>query len=174
MSESCPCCGRAFEGMTDYPLVEIRRVEILPIPEALDTSSDEVAEKWLASSREAATGEVSRPAINRTPEIAAAIEALRDYFGKLKTYVGHEAQPSELEPPFPADSVFKWAHRVPDSKLFVALREAADRQAVSQVVVYCRGPSLGSAGGRTLQPLGPLVAIGYSGRLIGPCQGAAT
>jgi hypothetical protein len=160
--------------MTDYPLVQITGVEILPIPEALDTSSDEVAEKWLASSRESATGDISLSAINRTPEIAAAIETLRDYFGKLKTYVGHEVQPSELEPPFPADSVFKWAHRVPDSKLFVALREAADRQAVCQVVVYCRGPSLGSAGGRTLQPLGPLVDIHYKGHLVGPCSSSST
>ena len=64
---------------------------------------------------------------------------------------------------------FKFAHPIPETKLFLSLtEEKADNPSagVADVEVYCDGPNLGSAGGPTLLALGAIGRIHYQGLLL--------
>ena len=167
----CPTCGRALQSVLDYPSVRIVSVERLPLPEAIDDISEEAAANWL--SRRRASGDRAASfggGINRTPEIDRACQRddVQQYFRRLESLVGLEVPPSELLPSWKPHGFFRLAHPVPDTKLYVALRERdprADGLRAAAVEVLSPGPNLGSAGGPTLLPLGDLIQVVYLGLL---------
>ncbi|GEM_PF-2387389 len=171
----CPCCGRPFEKIQDYPKVLILRVEILGVPEAIDYWSEEALRADLEARRGAIDSGLShdltnRVGINLTPEIASAYhsEVIQGYFKIIKGYQGGETEPGSLKPPLKPDSYFKWAYPIPETRLYLSLSEAEPEEGVRicQVMLHTRGPNFGSQGGPTLQPLGPIASIHYQGRLL--------
>jgi hypothetical protein len=109
--------------------------------------------------------------INRTPEIASlcAQAEVQEYLERLASLTGQILDPAQLKPPFEPSGRFKWAHPVPQTKLFLSLTEekpedTSDGAAV--VEVYCDGPNMGSAGGPTLQRLGSIGRLYYQGLLL--------
>jgi hypothetical protein len=172
MSEShcCPACGRLFKSVLDFPRVRIIRFERLPVPEAMDTFSEEASRKRMVRMR----GPLHDPEkllsgrINMTPEIERACSAkeVKEYFARLSTLVGKEIGPRELLPGWKADGYFKWAY--PGSGIYLSLGEGtgeSERERIAEVEVHCKGPNMGSAGGPTLQPLGAVARVRYEGVL---------
>ena len=105
-----------------------------------------------------------------TPVIAEVCERpeVKDYFARLAAMRGREVAPQELLPPFPAHGRFKWAHPVADTGIYLSISDAdaqADATRLAEVVVFCDGPNMGSAGGPTLQELGPVARLRYEGLL---------
>jgi hypothetical protein len=172
---NCPCCGREFKDILDYPHVRVLDFERLPIPEAVDTFSDAAAEKRMARRR----AERSNPdafaglredGINMTPVIAQACERpdVQDYFARLAAMPGREVEPRELLPPFPAHGIFTRAFPVGDTGIYLVLSDAeatTETDRVAEVEVLCDGPNMGSAGGPTLQSLGAVARLRYEGLL---------
>lgn len=170
MKELCPGCGRLFERILDYPLVFVRKVEILSIPEVMDFWSEAAMKARLARGPLPKDNqELLVEGINRTPEVAAAYESLQNYFRSLEGHQGQEVPPTELVPPLEPHQSFKWAYHIPGFELYIALSEAetAEAERICEVVIYGQGPNLGSAGGPTLQAFGAVAAIHYEGRLLG-------
>jgi hypothetical protein len=169
----CPCCERAFRGVLDYPRVRVLSFERLPVPEAVDTMSGAAAEKWLARRRKSDTDDLTDlrgAGINMTPAIeqGCSTPAVADYLQRLSSLVGQSVKPRTLLPPRPAHGVFKWAYPIPGTGLYLSLGEpdeAPANETVAEVQVHCAGPNLGSAGGPTLQRLGPIARLGYAGML---------
>jgi hypothetical protein len=169
----CPACRRAFRCILDYPRVRILSFERLPVPEAVDTMSEAAARKQLARRRRSAPDEPLRirdDGINMTPIIEAACNspAVTDYLKQVAGLVGQAVKPRQLTPPGRVDAVFRWAHPVPGTDLYLSLGEAEEapsEESVAEVQIHCEGPNLGSAGGPTLQQLGPIARIGYQGLL---------
>lgn len=179
--EECPTCGRPFRGIEDYPRVRVLAFERLPIPEAVDQMSAAAAERWLARRRvEPEKADVRRQdGINMTPAIAETCNRpeVQAYFDQLAALVGQEVLPSQLLPALKAHGLFRWAYPVEGTGLYLALKESEPRnedERIATVQVYCDGPNMGSAGGPTLQALGPIAQIRYRGllmnesRLVGP------
>jgi hypothetical protein len=170
--QSCPCCGRPFERIFDYPRVRILSFERLPIPEAIDDMSAAAAQKALERHRRSpADDDWSRRGINMTPEIDRACQTpqVREYLDQLAGFAGYDTEPSHLLPPFPADRTFKRAYPVADTPIFLGLTEGdptADGTRTAEVQVLCCGPNLGSAGGPTLMHLGPIARLTYRGILM--------
>jgi hypothetical protein len=109
--------------------------------------------------------------INRTPEIAAACARadVQDYFQRLGQMTGQILDPAQLKPPFEPSGRFKFAHPIPETKLFLSLTEEKSHDAnegTASVEVYCDGPNMGSAGGPTLLALGSVGRIRYQGLLL--------
>jgi hypothetical protein len=176
MVQQCPCCERPFKSILDFPLVFVKDVEVLAVPEVVDSASEEAARAWIRQANNPANPRETRPGINRTPEVAVAYEKLQDYFRSLVTYKGQTVAPDKLNPLFAPDRYFRWAYPIPGTDLFVSLRNqettASDR--TCEVEIHGRGPNLGSAGGPTLQPFGPVARITYEGHLVGPCGNSNT
>ena len=174
MTNRCPCCQRPLEKMLDYPLVLVRNIDILPIPEVMDYWSEDAAKA--ASARDQLPddmhpGDLMRlRGINRTPEVASAYHSavIQDYFRELQNHQGVEVPPNRLLPQLAPDTYFKYAYPLPGTQLYVGLPEgepeAGDR--FCRIVFYGKGPNLGSAGGPTLQELGAAATIKYVGRLL--------
>ncbi len=185
--DHCPCCGREFKGVLDYPRVRILHFERLPLPEAIDSISAAAADKQLARWRERRSDPDAAPGlrqegINMTPLISQACERgeIQDYFARLAVLAGHEVDPRELLPPLAPHGRFKWAHPLPDAGLYLSLRESEVSDGphpgplpegegaggrAADVEVYCDGPNMGSAGGPTLQSLGAVARLRYEGLL---------
>jgi hypothetical protein len=176
MVQHCPCCQRPFQRITDYPLVFVKEVEVLPVPEVLDSASEEAATAWMRIANDLSQQHPVRPGINRTPDVAAAYEKLQDYFRALVSHKGQTIAPDSLNPPFTPDRYFRWAYPIPETDLFASLRdqETTASERTCEVEIHGRGPNLGSAGGPTLQPFGPVARIVYEGRLVGPCGNGST
>jgi hypothetical protein len=169
----CPTCGRQFKSVEDYPRVRILAFERLPIPEAVDQMSAAAAERRLARRRIAPdSAEVHREdGINMTPLIADACARpeVQVYFDQLSKLVGQEVVPTQLLPALRAHGLFRWAYPVERTGLYLALKESESQtndERVATVQIYCDGPNMGSAGGPTLQALGPVAQIRYRGLLI--------
>lgn len=177
MVDRCPCCQRSLEMMLDYPLVFVRMVEVLAVPEVMDTWSEEAIRAILAQAKDSLVRQqtlqdaMARSGINRTEEVALACqsEAVQRYFLTLASHSGQELPPTELTPSLEPDRVFKWAYPIPGTQLYLALSEAEpqEEETVCEVAIYGRGPNLGSAGGPTLAKNGAIAAIYYEGRLLG-------
>ena len=171
-SQRCPCCGRPFERILDYPRVRVLTFERLPLPETIDDVSDAAAQKALEwRRRNVAETDWSRRGINMTPEIARACQTtqVQEYLDRLGDFVGRDTEPFELLPTFPADRVFKGAYPVADTPIFLSLTEGdstAEGTRTAEVQTLCRGPSLGSAGGATLMHLGAIARFTYQGMLM--------
>ena len=169
--ERCPTCERPLRSVLDFPVVRVLNVERLPIPEAVDTISEEAAVKRMQRWRH--TPDKPRAmddGINRTPEIARACqtEAVKEYFDQLSGLMGHEIAPGEVLPKWKPHASFKWAYPVPGMQLYLAINEqpvsdVGQRSAAVQIL--CDGPNMGSAGGPSLQPLGDVLRIDYLGVL---------
>ncbi len=172
----CPACGREFKDILDYPRVRILEFERLPIPEAIDYMSGAAAEKRLARFRVERFHPDVPPSfreegINRTPAIARACEmsAVQEYLDRLAALSGREVAAQELLPPLLAHGRFKWAYPVADTGIYLSLSDgetSSDAARVAEVQVYCDGPSMGSAGGPTLQSLGAVARLRYEGLLV--------
>jgi hypothetical protein len=169
----CPTCGRKFKSIRDYPRVLVLSFERLPIPEAVDRMSEAAADKWLARRRSQGIAAIpfGDEGINRTPEIANACAQaeVQEYFNRLSQLTGQIVIPADLKPPFEPDGRFKWAHAIPESKLFLALNEEpseAENERIAEIEIHCSGPNLGSAGGPTLQALGSIGRIRCQGLLL--------
>jgi hypothetical protein len=169
----CPTCGRKFKSIRDYPRVLVLSFERLPIPEAVDRWSEAAAEKWLERKRSEgrAANRSGDDGINRTPEIANAYAQaeVQEYLERLAKLAGQIVDPAHLKPPFKPSGRFKFAHPIPETKLFLSLTEEKSDDAsegVAEVEVYCAGPNLGSAGGPTLQALGAIGRLRYQGLLL--------
>lgn len=171
MVQQCPCCQRPFQRITDYPLVFVKEVEVLAVPEVVDSASEEAARAWIRLANDPSGPRQSQPGINRTPEVAVAYEKLQDYFRAVVNLKGQTIEPNRLNPPFTPDRYFRWAYPIPGTDLFVSLRdrETTALERTCEVEIHGRGPNLGSAGGPTLQPFGSVARITYKGRLVGPC-----
>jgi hypothetical protein len=149
--------------------------ERLPVPEAVDTMSAAAAQKRLARQRRGDPDDLVaclRDGINMTPAIeqACSTPAVTDYLQKLSSTVGQSIEPKRLLPSSPAHGVFKWAYPISGTELYLSLGEADDAptdETVAEVRIHCKGPNLGSAGGPTLQPLGPIARVRYEGLLAG-------
>jgi hypothetical protein len=159
--------------VNDYPLVRVVAFERLPIPEAVDEMSEAAAERWLARRRIAPESVDLRRdgGINMTPAIAEACNRpdVQAYFEQLARLVNQEIEPRTLRPPWPRYRMFRGAHRLNDTGLCLALEDAEptpEGERVCQVQIYCDGPNMGSAGGPTLQQLGPIAQIRYLGILM--------
>jgi hypothetical protein len=167
----CPCCGRAFERIVDYPRVRVLSFDRLPVPEAVDDVSDAAAQKSLDWHRtNPADTDWSQRGINMTPEIDRACQTpqVQEYLTRLADFVGQETEPSKLLPTFAVDRVFKGTYPVTDTQIFISLTEGdrtADGTRTAEVQTLCRGLSLGSAGGPTLMHLGPIARLTYEGIL---------
>lgn len=164
----CTCCGRPFRNLFDYPRVRIIAFERLPVPEAVDSLSDAAAEKWLTRQRAGLRRQSSSEGINLTPEIEQACRAqeVSCYLDRLAAMVGHEVEPAALLPSFPAHTRFQESYPIPETRLLLAIEEAEDSSSprrTAEIQVLCAGPNLGSAGGPTLQFLGPISRITYEG-----------
>jgi hypothetical protein len=169
--DHCPTCGRQFKSIHDYPRVLVLSFERLPIPEALDQFSEAAAEKGLARKRSTGRTANRDDVINRTPEIARACARaeVQDYLERLAQLSGQILEPDQLKPTFKLSGYFKWAHPIPETELFLSLKEekTADvADGVAYVKVYCHGPNMGSAGGPTLQALGSIGRLHYQGLLL--------
>jgi hypothetical protein len=172
----CPCCGREFKDILDYPRVRILEFERLPIPEAVATFSGAAAEKRMARRRAERPDPDALPSlredgINMTPVIARACERseVQDYFAHLAAMRGREVEPRELLPPFTPDGIFKRAYPVADTGIYLVLSDAEETTEtgrVADVEVLCDGPNMGSAGGPTLQSLGAVARLHYEGLLL--------
>jgi hypothetical protein len=167
----CPTCGRKFKSIRDYPRVLVLSFERLPIPEAVDRLSEAAAEKWLERKQSKGRAANRDDGINRTPEIARACaqEEVQEYLERLAQLIGQIEDPAQLKPPFEPSGRFKWAHPIPETKLFLSLREEKPEdvgEGIADVEVYCAGPNMGSAGGPTLQALGSIGRIRYQGLLL--------
>jgi len=172
----CPCCGREFKDILDYPRVRVLDFERLPIPEAVDSFSEAAAEKRLARWRAEGSGPdalhgLREDGINMTPVIARACDMreVQDYFARLAAMQGREVAPQELLPPLAAHGIFKRAYPVADTGIYLALAEAetsTETVRVVEVEVLCDGPNMGSAGGPTLQSLGAVARLRYEGLLV--------
>jgi hypothetical protein len=169
----CPCCGRPFTAVFDYPRVRVLAFGRLPLPEAIDDISDAAAQKAQEFYRKKPSEPVRPRGINMTPEIERACQtiAVKEYLDHLAALTGREISPSELLPPFPADRVFKGAYPVPETPIFLGLAEgdlSPEGTTTTEVEALCKGPSLGSAGGPTLMRLGAIARLTYEGILMGP------
>jgi hypothetical protein len=169
----CPSCNREFRNVTDYPKVLLLSVKRLAIPEAVDFFSDRAAEKAMKRIREELleTGHLKQGGINMTPEIARARQhpEVTAYLDSLDKMIGQEVEPHKLLPPFKPHGVFKWAHPVPSTEIFLSLGDderPTEDQGTAAVQLHSPGPSLGSAGGPTLQPLGAIALLAYRGLLF--------
>lgn len=168
---ACPCCQRPFRSILDYPRVRILSFERLPVPEAVDTMSAAAAEKWLARRQKAEDEEridLRREGINLTPAIEEACRtpAVVDYFEQLAGMVGKTLKPKRLLPTLPAHGMFKWAYPIPGTKLYLSLGEDDETpDETAEVLIHCKGPNMGSAGGPTMQILGPIARLGFQGLL---------
>jgi len=171
----CPTCGREFKDILDYPRVRVLDFERLLIPEAVDTLSEATAEKRLARRRaecsafDAFAG-LREDGINMTPVIAKTCERaeIQDYFARLAALRGREVEPRELLPPLAAHGIFKFAHPVADTGIYLSLSDtepSSEAGRVAEVEVLCDGPNMGSAGGPTLQSLGAVARLRYEGLL---------
>ena len=163
----CPTCGRPFRGAWDFPRVEVLDVRRLPTPEVVDDGM--IAPKL--SRRLGGSPYGTRPSgRNLTPHIDDALgrPEVATYLDGLKTLAGKSVMPDRLLPPWDADRTFRRAYPVGESGLYLALREADDSTRAdgrAEVELLCDGLNLGSAGGPTLSPLGPVVALHYRGVL---------
>ncbi|MEX2141016.1 MAG: hypothetical protein WD894_17255 [Pirellulales bacterium] len=170
---SCPTCGRRFQGIHDYPRVHILAFERLPIPEAVDQMSAAAAGRRLSRLRSDPdnTGLRREDGINMTPAIAEACDRpeVQAYFDQLSKAVGQEVEPTQLLPALKAHGVFRWAYPVEGTRLYLALKESeppTKEERIATVQIYCDGPNMGSAGGPTMQALGPIAQIRYRGLLM--------
>ena len=104
---------------------------------------------------------------NMTPEIAAAVDSrpFREWLSCLERMVGTEVRTEDLPPPFEIDSIFRWARVIPGSRLSVGIDDANLESSTAEVILHARGPNLGSAGGPTRMPVGPIVQMPYEGLL---------
>jgi hypothetical protein len=135
--------------------------------------SEAAAEKWLARRRESNPADITdlrRVGINMTPAIEQACNTavVAEYMQRLSSLVGQSVKPRKLLPPRPAHGRFKWAYPIPATGLYLSLGEPSEppeNETVAEVQVHCDGPNLGSAGGPTLQLLGPIARLGYEGIL---------
>jgi hypothetical protein len=170
--ETCPTCGRPFKGVQDYPQVLVLDFERLPIPEAVDHMSDEAAQRQTRRRIERGSVGGSRPeaGINMTPVVAQACERadVQAYLSQLESLIGQTVAPSKLLPTFPAHGHFRWAYPIADTGVYLSLGEAEPAgpgKRTAHVEMHCKGPNLGSAGGPTLQELGPIALVRYRGLL---------
>lgn len=172
----CPACQRPFRKILDYPQVRVLSFERLPVPEAVDTMSEAAAKKQLARKRRDALADPSslwHDGINLTPQIEQAcnLPQVVQYFRRLQGAVGKVVKPRRLLPTKPSDTVFKFAYPIAETGLYLALDESdepSDDHRLADVEILCEGPNLGSAGGPTLQSLGPIARIAYEGLLAVP------
>lgn len=170
---TCPCCQRPFRSILDYPRIRVLSFERLPLPEAVDTMSDAAAAKWLARRRKADADDLSahrQDGINMTPEIdqACSSPSVADFLQRLSRVVGKTLKPKRLLPTLPAHGMFKWAYPIPGTGLYLSLGEAEDPspdKTAAEVQIHCKGPNFGSAGGPTMQLLGPIARLAYQGLL---------
>lgn len=161
--------------MLDYPRVFVHRVEILPIPEVIDTWSEEAVRATLprdvSVTPQTFQSALARSGISRTQEVAIAYEseAIKAYFQTLESRSGQELSPTELTPALEPDRYFRWAYAIPGTKLYLGLSDTAPvgGARVCEVMFYGRGPNFGSAGGPTLVKFGAVATIRYEGRLLG-------
>ena len=103
-----------------------------------------------------------------TPAIAEASNRpeVQAYFDQLSQLVNQEVAPTRLLPALRAHGLFRWVYPVEETGLYLALKEAeppTEGERVATVQIYCDGPNMGSAGGPTLQALGPIAQIRYRG-----------
>ncbi len=161
-----------FRNIFDYPRVRVLSFERLGVPEAIDYMSPAAAAKRLARHRNdpADPGGDWQDGINMTPAIVRACNTkkVQDYLNQLAALPGREVAPERLLPRFPADRRFKWAYPIHNTGIYLSLADAevpAGRERSAEVQVHCDGPNLGSAGGPTLQPLGPIARLRYEGLL---------
>lgn len=172
MVDRCSCCLRAFEKMQDYPLILVRRVERLPLPEFMDHFSAEAAQLQLQLYREERQdpNRLWSAGINRTPEIAAAYESeeVQKYLRFLESHQGQEVAPDELAPQSTSHAYFKGTYPIPDTRILLSLLEGEPEGAerICSVMFLGEGPNLGSAGGPTLQLYGAVANVRYEGRLM--------
>lgn len=157
--------------MLDYPFVLVRKVEVHPLAEVMDDSSEDALQAMTRPERAPDADLLDQHprhrGINRTPEIAAARELrpLRDYLDALRNQEGKVLSPRELLPILEPDKYFRWAYPLPETRLYLGLsEEGRGAERICHVLWYCKGPNLGSAGGPTLQPLTALASIYYTGR----------
>ena len=173
--EHCPACGRAFMGVRDYPRVRVLAFERLPIPEAVDQMSAMALQRRHLR-RGIEPDSLRKPredGINMTPVIADACETdeVLAYFRQLEGLVGQDVAPVELLPSWRPHGCFGWAYPLAGSGIYLALEDTEPEsvgQRIAQVMMYCDGPNLGSAGGPTLQPLGAVAELHYLGLLAPP------
>lgn len=171
-THNCPACGRGFKGIQDYPFVRILSFERLLMPEVMDYTSSAAAERQLALRRSERFDGNSRRRVGiyMTPEIVRACKTpdVAEYLTHLETLPGQDLIPNELLPPLRADQYFKWAYPVVDTSIYLSLTDPeppTEDRGTAELQVHCEGPNLGSAGGRTLQPLGAIALLCYQGRL---------
>ena len=170
-AQRCPCCGRPFESILDYPRVYLVSFERLPVPEAVDDMSDTAAQKSLEWHRKNPNDNTwSRRGINMTPEIerACGTSQVQQYLNHLADVAGRELEPAQLLPSFPPDRTFKRCYPIADTQIFLTLSEGNptdDGLHTAEVQILCRGPNLGSAGGPTLMHLGAIARLTYRGLL---------
>jgi hypothetical protein len=135
--------------------------------------SEAAAEKWLARRRQAIANdrsELREDGINMTPAIEEACRTMSvvDYVQRLASLVGKTVKPKQQLPPGPAHGTFQWAYPIAGTKLYLSLGQievATTNDTAVEVQIHCGGPNLGSAGGPTLQQLGPLARLGFQGLL---------
>jgi Uma2 family endonuclease len=168
LAPSCPTCGRGFTTALDYALIDVVSVERLPVPEAVDEYSG-VAQRKRMERRRRTGVDALHDGINLTPQIEQLCQQAEviAYFEQISALKGQRIRPQQLLPPMSPSSSFRWAHPVSETGLYLALTEAqpAGDTRVTEISVHTDGPNLGSAGGPTLQFLGPLLRVGYRGCL---------
>ena len=110
--ENCPACGRELSELRDFPNIEVKSVELLPIPEKIlhwsSTSLVEVGdlqEEDLPDELKGATVVVRRPIqrkeVDLTEEIKGVIdsESIQQYLDALQQTAGLSVETSEVLPP---------------------------------------------------------------------------
>ena len=167
----CPLCRRPFRSIMDYPRVRLVAFEELPIPEVVDTFSGAAVMRQQEVRKKTGSWERSaRAGILLTPQISRAVRTatVRKYFALLRKRVGQVVDPGQLKPYFAPDPYFKFTHPIPKTELYLELKESdnyLESRRRTDIIVLSPGPSLGMAGGRTLQPHEPIAFLIYEGIL---------
>lgn len=156
--EHCPSCDKELRALRDYPLVEIKSVDSIPLPEKIL--------HWRSVFFE--TG----PEIDITEEIQRALNSdhVQEYLGSLRQKSGVVIKPKDLSPQFEEDREFREFFRIPDSHYFIAIRTDNNTENSAKIMIFGRGRNYGAGGGPTLRKYAEIAKISFKGKLLTPSQ----
>ena len=152
--EHCPTCGRELSDIKRFPRIEVRSVELMPLPE-----------KILHWSSERAGG--IKGELDITAEIQEALksQAVQQYLDGLCRKASMIVALQEILPPFKQNEYFS-VFVIPDSEYFLDLRNEDGQDNIAVLTLYGHGPNLGSAGGPALEQYATLAKLSFKGHLL--------
>lgn len=175
--ENCPACGRELSEPIDFPRIEVKRVELFPLPEkilhwssARSEALEELKEEDLPEELRGAR--IIKPVPHRVIDLTGQIkevlnlESVQQYLQSLQQKVGSEVDTTEILPTFKKSGYFQGIYSIPNSNYFLSLRNQEGEENIATLTLWGHGPNYGSGGGPTLTAYADLAMIEYQGRLL--------